>query len=139
MDAKVTLQSGMKFLGVADSGNEIPLDAGEHQGGAGEGSSPMELLAIGVAGCTAMDVISILRKKKQDVSGFEVKVHVDRSEQHPKVFTKMLIEYVVTGKNLEAKAVERSVELSETKYCSGIAMLSKAAPIQSKITLIEEN
>ena len=83
MDAKVTLQGGMKFLGVADSGNEMPLDAGELQGGSGEGARPMELLAIGVAGCTAMDVISILRKKKQDVSGFEVKVHVDRSEQHP--------------------------------------------------------
>ena len=139
MDAKVTLQSGMKFLGVADSGNEIPLDTGELQGGSGEGSRPMELLAIGVAGCTAMDVISILRKKKQDVTGFEVKVHVERSEQHPKVFTNMLLEYVVTGRNLDPKAVERSVELSETKYCPGIAMLSKVAPIQSKITLIEEN
>ena len=115
------------------------LEAGESQGGSGNAARPMELFAIGVAGCTAMDVISILRKKQQDVTNFEVKVHVDRAEQHPKVFTNILIEYVVTGKNLDRKAVERSVELSETKYCPGIAMLSKAASIQSKITLIQED
>ncbi len=138
MDAKVTLQNGMNFLGVPDSGYEVQLDASESQGGAGKGTRPMELLAMGVAGCTAMDVISILRKKKQEVTYFEVKVHVDRSEQHPKVFTNMELEYVVTGKNLNQKAVARSVELSETKYCSGIAMLSKAVPIHSKITVIQE-
>ena len=138
MDAKVTLQNGMNFLGVPDSDYEVQLDASESQGGAGKGARPMELLAMGVAGCTAMDVISILRKKKQEVTHFEVKVHVDRSEQHPKVFTNMQLEYVVTGKNLDQKAVERSVELSETKYCSGIAMLSKAVPIHSKITVIQE-
>lgn len=137
MEAKVTLQNGMHFFGVADSGYEIALDSDVDLGESANGARPMELVAIGVAGCTAMDVISILRKKKQEVTNFEVKAHVDRSAQHPKVFTNMLIEYVVTGKDIDRQAVERAVELSETKYCPGIAMLSKALSIQSKITVIQ--
>ena len=136
MDAKATLQSGMNFVGVADSGYTVAMDVDASQGG-GNGARPMELVAIGMAGCTAMDVISILRKKKQDVTALEVKVHIDSADQHPKVFTDILIEYVVSGKDLEQQAVERAVELSETKYCPGIAMLSKTASIRSKIILNE--
>lgn len=137
MDAKVTLKKGMNFVGTADSGHEIPLDASAESGGEDLGSRPLETLAIGMAGCSAMDVISILRKKQQDVTDFEVRVHAERASEHPKVFTSVIMEYVVTGHNLELKAVARAVELSETKYCSAIAMMSKAVPIETKITLIE--
>ena len=85
-----------------------------------------------------MDVISILQKMKQDVTQFEVKVHADRAEEHPKVFTSLALEYVVTGKNIDRVAVEKAVDLSETRYCSAQAMLRKAVPIESRIT-IQEN
>jgi putative redox protein len=137
MEAKVTWQEGMHFLGSADSGYQISMDASPNHGGEGDGASPMELFAIGMAGCTGMDVVSILRKKKQDFSKFEMKVSVNRSSEHPKVFEGILIEYIVNGHTLDPKAVERSVELSVERYCSGIAMLSKSAEIKTKVTILE--
>jgi putative redox protein len=85
-----------------------------------------------------MDVISILQKKKANVSAFEVRVTAERAEEHPRVFTRLLVEYVVTGKDIKLEDVERSVQLSETKYCPAEAMLRKAAIIDSKITIIQE-
>ena len=82
-----------------------------------------------------MDVISILQKKKQKVTGFEVEVHADRAEEHPHVFTKIIIEYIVSGRNVERAAVERAVQLSAEKYCPALAMFSKVVPIELKITL----
>lgn len=138
MDAKVIWKKGLSFEGSADSGFKIPLGTSSEQGGADDGFSPLELLAIGLAGCTAMDVISILSKKRQEVSEFEVNVHAERAQDHPKVFTRVLIEYVVSGKNIDQAAVERAVELSETKYCPAEAMLKKAVPIESRITIKNE-
>jgi putative redox protein len=135
MNAKVTWKRGLSFEGTADSGFTIPLGTSSDLGGDDDGFRPLELMAISLAGCTAMDVISILAKKRQDVTGFEVKVHADRAAEHPKVFTKVLIEYVVSGKNIDQAAVERAVELSETKYCSALAMLKKAVPIEKLITV----
>ena len=106
-------------------------------GGANDGFRPMELIAVGLAGCTAMDVISILRKKQQDVTSFEVLVHADRSTEHPKVFTHAVIEYVVTGHNIDPAAVERAIQLSETRYCPAQAMLGKVFPIEHKVTIFE--
>jgi putative redox protein len=138
MDAKATWGRGLSFTGsAAGSGFTLPLGAEAKVGGANDGFRPLELLAVGLAGCTAMDVISILEKKSQPVTAFEVRVHADLAEEHPHVFTKVLIEYVVTGRGVEREAVERAVGLSETKYCSASAMLRKAAPIESKITLVE--
>ncbi len=108
------------------------------QADANDGFRPLELLAVGLAGCTGMDVISILGKKRQPVKAFEVRVHAEQADEHPRVFTKVLIEYVVTGTGVEREAVERAVSLSETKYCPAQAMLRKAAPIESKITIVEE-
>lgn len=85
-----------------------------------------------------MDVIDILRKKRQDVTGFEVRVHGDRTADHPRVFTHMMVEYVVTGHHVDEAAVTRAVELSVTKYCSVLAMLNKAAEIEHKITIMED-
>jgi putative redox protein len=90
----------------------------------------MELFAIGLAGCTAMDVISILAKKRQVVTSFEVKTHIERSPEHPKVFTSAVIEYHVAGHNLDEADVLRSIELSATRYCPAQAMLVQTMPIR---------
>jgi len=137
LDAKVTWKGRMSFDGTAGSGFHLPLGTRKDQGGDDDGFRPMELLLIGLAGCTSMDVISILEKKRQDVTDFEVRVHGDRAEDHPKIFTDIVVEYVVTGRNIDPAAVERAVELSQTKYCSANAMLSKAARIEHKITILE--
>jgi putative redox protein len=127
----------MTFEGTSDSGFTIPLGTFPEVGGDNDGFRPLELFAIGLAGCTGMDVISILAKRRMDVKAFEIKVKAVRSEEHPKVFTDVEIEYVVSGRNLNREWMERAVELSETKYCPAQAMLEKAVPIRHKITLIE--
>ncbi len=137
MDAKVVWKHGLSFTGLADTGFELPLGADPSVGGENDGFRPMELFAIGLAACTGMDVISILRKKQQDVTAFEVRTHVNRTDQHPKVFSAVEVEYVVSGRSIDPAAVELSVELSITKYCPAQAMLSKAVPITHKITIIE--
>jgi putative redox protein len=138
MDAKVEWKQGLSFEGSADSGFSLPLGTAREEGGQEDGFRPMELLLIGLAGCTAMDVISIMKKKQQMVTRFEVKVHGDRAPEHPKVFTHIEMEYVLTGKNLDPVAAGRSVELSEIKYCSAMATLRKAVDIDTKITLHQE-
>lgn len=135
MEAKVTWRGNMSFTGWAGSGFEVPLGASAESGGDNDGMSPMEMVAVSLAGCTAMDVISILKKKQQDVTAFEVKVTAERGDPHPRIFLHILVEYIVTGHNIDPAAVNRSVELSTTKYCSVQAMLEKAVPIEHKITI----
>jgi putative redox protein len=89
----------------------------------------MELLLVGLAGCTAMDVISILEKKQQRVTAFEVHAHAERAAEHPKVFTSIHLTYILTGAGIDPDAVARAIELSETRYCPAQSMLVKAAPI----------
>lgn len=135
MEAKVVWKSGLSFTGSADTGYQVPLGAEAAVGGDEDGFRPMELIAVGLAGCTAMDVISILKKKQQQVTAFEVQVHAVRTSEHPRVFTQAVVEYIVTGKDIDPAAVERAVELSETRYCPAQAMLVKAFPIEHKITI----
>lgn len=135
MEAKVSWKGRMSFTGTADSGFEAPLGTIPAVGGDEDGFKPMELFLIGLAGCTGMDVMSILSKKRQEITFFEVKVQSDRTDTHPRVFTNILVEYVLAGPNLDRAAVERAVELSTKRYCPGQAMLSKTAQIESKITL----
>ena len=137
MDAKVFWKESMSFEGTSDSGFKVPLGASPRVGGDDDGFRPLELLAIGLAGCTAMDVISILSKKRQEVNSFEVKVHVERSDKHPKVFTHLAIEYVISGKDISRGAVERAVELSANKYCPAQAMFKQVAPMELKVTILE--
>jgi putative redox protein len=137
MDALVTWKGKMSFTGTADSGFTLPLDTEPAVGGDNDGFRPLELMAISLAGCTAMDVISILQKKRQEVTGFEVKVHAERTDEFPKVFTHLTVEYNVTGHNVDPTAVERSIELSSTKYCPAQAMLAKAVTIEHKYTISE--
>lgn len=129
MQAKVTWNENMSFTGSAETGFEVALDARSEVGGDDDGFVPMELIAIGLAGCTAMDVISILRKKRQEIHAFEVQVQADRAEEHPKVFTDIKINYLIKGRDVSEAAVQRAIELSETKYCPGQAMFSQVAPI----------
>lgn len=138
MDATVTLDRRMAFYGTADSGFSIKMDTHPSVGGDDDGFRPMELLLVGLGGCTAMDVISILRKKRQEVSGFEVQLHADRAQEHPHVFTAITINYIVRGRSVDPKAVERAIELSATKYCSAHAMLAESATITSNYEVIEE-
>ncbi|HSF82311.1 MAG TPA: OsmC family protein [Anaerolineales bacterium] len=138
MDAKVTWQGQLTFRGTADTGFSVPLGAEVEVGGAEDGFRPLELIATGLAGCTAMDVISILRKKRQDVTAFEVQVHASRAETHPKVFTEAEIEYHVSGREVDEAAVVRAIELSATRYCPAQAMFSKVFPMILKYKIYEE-
>jgi putative redox protein len=138
MNAVVTWKQGMSFDATADTGFVVPLGADPAVGGANDGFRPMELLAMGLAGCTAMDVISILSKKRQKLSGFEVQVRAERADEHPKVFTSMHIHYVVRGEGIDAAAVERAMDLSATKYCPAQAMLGKAAEMTMDYEIVEE-
>lgn len=137
MDAKVTWQSRLTFTGIAGSGFPVQLGTDPAVGGDNDGLRPMEMIAIGLAGCTAMDVISILQKKRQDVTNFEVLVHAVEAEEHPKVFTHFKIEYLVEGRNVDPAAVERAIELSKTKYCPAQAMFGKIIPIELSYKITE--
>lgn len=138
MDAKTTWHGRLTFTGVADSGFTVPLGAEPEVGGDNDGFRPMELMAISIAGCTAMDVISIMLKKKQDVTDFEVKVHADRAEKHPKVFTKAVIDYTFVGHHIDEAAVVRSIELSAIRYCPAQGMLAKVMDIDLNYQIFED-
>jgi putative redox protein len=137
MDAKVTWKSGLSFTGVAGSGFEVPIGTAVDHGGAGDGTSPMEMLLVALGGCTGMDVVSILEKKRQSVTNLEILIHGDRAEEHPKVYTAITVEYVVTGHAVDPEAVKRAIELSETKYCSVMATLRNTAKVTTKYTIKE--
>lgn len=138
MDTKVIWKSGLSFEGAAQSGFQVSLDADPAVGGGGQGFRPMEFIALGLAGCTAMDVISILTKKRQQVTSFEVQVHAERASTHPKVFTSAVIEYFVTGHGIDEAALLRSIELSGTTYCPAQAMLAQVMPIELKYQIYED-
>ena len=139
MDAKLVWQGNLAFLGSANSGFEIRLDADEAVGGENSASLPMEFIAMGLAGCTAMDVISILIKKHEDITSFDVKIHADRAKEHPKVFTKAIIEYTIVGHSVSEASVRRSIELSATRYCPAQAMFDQIFPIELKYSIYEDH
>ncbi len=134
MDARVTWKKDLRFTGVADSGFPVQMDSNSS---AETGVGPVELVAIALAGCTAMDVISILTKKQQDVTALEVKVHAERASDYPKVITKAALEYVVVGHMIDEASVLRAIELSVDKYCAVHAMLEKAFPIELHYSIFE--
>jgi putative redox protein len=138
VEAKVNWQKRMSFTGTADSGFSLPLGTEAGVGGDNDGFRPMELFAIGLAGCTAMDVISILSKKRQEVTAFEVQVHAGRAQEHPKVFSEAVIDYFITGCNVDEAAVLRAIELSATRYCPAQAMMGQIMPIELKYHIFED-
>jgi putative redox protein len=137
MTAKAHLVTEMEFDAEAGSGYRVTLDATESGGGHERGFRPMELLLVGLAGCTAMDVIGILRKKRQQVTDYEVLVHGERAEDHPMVFTDVTVEHIVTGHGVDPTAVARAIELSETKYCGAGATISKTATLKHTFRVLE--
>ena len=137
MEAKVTFRGGMQCVGRADSGHAVVMDTAVANGGQDSAVRPSELLLIGLAGCTGMDVISILRKKRQPVTGLEVVVHAEQASNHPKRFTAMRVEYRVSGVGVDPAAVQRAIELSETTYCSVGLTLRNPVSITSTFTLVE--
>lgn len=137
MKAQVAWKSRLTFTGTADSGFDVPLGSYPEVGGDDDGFRPMELIAVGLAGCTAMDVISILNKKRQEVKDFLVKVEAERADQHPKVFTEATIEYHLAGKDISETAVTRALELSADSYCPAQAMLGKVFPIRLRYIIYE--
>lgn len=136
MDAKVTWSKRLSFIGEADTGFSVPLGANPQVGGDNDGFRPMELIAIGIAGCTAMDVISILQKKRQNVTAFEVQLRSQQAQDHPRVFTQMEIEYLISGHDVDETAVQRALELSENKYCPAQAMFTQILPINLSYKII---
>lgn len=139
MDAVLNWKGRMVFEGASDTGFAQKMDADEAAGGDNSAARPMEFIAIGLAGCTGMDVISILQKKKQPVTGFQVQVHAPRAEEHPKVFVSAVIEYLVAGKDVDEAALLRAIELSAEKYCPAQAMLGKAFPMQLVYKIFDED
>ena len=108
-------------------------------GGENTAARPMEFIVLGLAGCTGMDVISILQKKKQPVTDFQVQIHAQRADEHPKVISSAVIEYLVTGKDVDEAALLRAIELSAEKYCPAQAMLGKAFPMQLVYKIFDED
>jgi len=133
MQVALNWKEGLSFAGHAPaSGYSLDISTDAEVGGAEDGFRPMELMALGLAGCTGIDVISILQKKRQEVSAFEVRVNTERAAEHPRVWTRVLIEYIVTGKNIDPAAVERAIQLSKEKYCAAQNMLKKAVSIETR-------
>jgi len=137
-NAKVTHVQGLQFVGEASSGHAIVIDGDLVVGGHNTGLRPMELLLLGIGGCSGMDVISILEKKKQNVTGFEINVKGKKAENYPKKFTEINLEFVVKGSNISEDAVKRAIDLSMNKYCSVKATLEGSARINFSYTIIQE-
>jgi putative redox protein len=129
---------GLAFTAKADSNHWVNMDGPEHVGGNNAGSSPKELLLMALAGCTASDVVSILKKKRVNVADFEINISAQQTEEHPKVFSEIDLEYVVYGKEVKKKDVERAIELSSENYCAVSAMLKKAVKINHSCRIIEQ-
>lgn len=138
MRALVQWKENLTFVGLPPSGFPIQMDADSSIGGNDQGVRPMELIVLALAGCTGMDVLSILRKKRQRVTQFEVMVDAPRSPEYPQVFTHALITYVISGVGIEEAAVLRSIELSVTKYCPVQFMLAKAFPMELHYEIYED-
>jgi putative redox protein len=129
LKAEVSLIEGVSFSGVADSGHQVIMDGPPELGGMNKGTRPMEMLLIGLGGCSAFDVVHMLRRMRQDLVDCRVELQADRAQQDPKVFTRIHMHFVVSGKNLAAAKVRRAVQLSAEKYCSASIMLGKTARI----------
>lgn len=128
---------GMRMVGDVEGGASILIDSSHPEYGLGSGPSPMELLLLGLAGCTSMDVVSIMDKKRQPMTNLQVKVAAERADEHPKVYTKIHLEYIAYGTGISEKALARAIQLSEERYCSVNAMLSKTAEVTTTYRIVE--
>ena len=129
MKARIQWTGDVSFSGTADSGHEVRMDGAPDMGGRNRGARPMEVVLIGMGGCTAFDVVHILRKQRQEVVDCVAEIDAERAPADPKVFTRIHVHFVLRGRNLDAKKVAHAIELSATKYCSASIMLGKTAAI----------
>lgn len=135
--ARAVYRGGMRFDITGNSGHSLVVDVSEDEGGENAGFSPIELLLLGLAGCTGMDVISILKKKRQDVTGYEVNVSGTRRADHPMTYEQITVEHVVTGHHIDPAAVTRAIELSSSKYCGVSNTLNKTATLVETYRIVE--
>ena len=138
MNAKITYVQGLQFLGEADSGHGIVMDGDHSAGGQNTGVRPMELLLLGIGGCSGMDVVSVLKKKKQKVTGLEINVKAKRAEEYPRKLTVIDLEFEVRGRQISEEAVRKAVDLSMNKYCSVKATLEGSAKITFSYKIVDE-
>jgi putative redox protein len=137
MKARIKWTEEVSFLGETESGHSVQMDGPPALGGRNKGPRPMEMLLLGVGGCTSFDVISILKKTRQVVSDCYVDITSERADTDPKVFTKIHLHFVVTGKDIKPAAVEKAIKLSADKYCSASIMLGATAAITHDFEVIQ--
>jgi putative redox protein len=129
MKARIKWIEGVSFAGQSESGHTVVMDGPPDAGGQNLGVRPMEMLLLGMGGCTAFDVVHILRKSRQPVTDCVAEIDADRADTDPKVFTKIHVHFIISGKGLDPKRVEQAVKLSAEKYCSASIMLGKVAEV----------
>ena len=137
MKTRVKWIDGMAFMGESGTGHALVMDGAPEYGGRNLGPRPMELLLLGLGGCTAFDVVMILQKGRQPIEDCQVEIEAERAEDHPKVFTKVHMRYLVKGRGLSADAVHRAVELSVDKYCSATHVINKTAAMTHEVVIEE--
>ena len=137
MKTRITWLEDMAYVAQSDSGHALVIDGPPELGGHNIGPRPMELLLMGMGGCTAIDVVNILRKARQELRGCELQIDAERADSDPKVFTTIQVHFILTGKSLSAKHVERAIHLSAEKYCSASIMLGKTAQISHTFEIRE--
>jgi len=138
MSAHAVYAGGMRFDVTSGTGHTLIEDVSVGDGGQDQGFRQMELMLVGLAGCTGMDVISILKKMRQDVTGYEINVHGVRADTHPMYFVEVTVEHVLTGRAIEPQAVARAIELSETKYCGVSNTLNARAKLTATYRIVEQ-
>ncbi|MDH4234985.1 MAG: OsmC family protein [Gallionella sp.] len=139
MKARVKWVEQVSFLGESESGHAVLMDGAPSAGGRNLGPRPMEMLLLGAGGCTSFDVISILKKSRQAVTDCYVELEAERAETEPKVFTRIHMHFVITGKNIKPEVVEKAIKLSADKYCSASIMLGATAAMTHDFEVIQEN
>lgn len=130
--------AGMSFVAETGSGHAVVMDGAPEAGGRNIGLRPMEMVLAGTGGCSAFDVVLILKKGRHQVSGCDVTLHAERADTDPKVFTRIHFHYRVKGRNLKADAIARAIELSKEKYCSASIMIGKTAEMTTDFEIVEE-
>jgi putative redox protein len=138
LTVRAILDSGMCFEAETGSGHQLILDAAEQHGGEDRGPRPMEMLLVALATCAGMDILAILKKKRQEISGYEVGVLGTRTEEHPRIFVEIVVEHIFTGHAIQTQAVQRAIDLTEERYCGASAILRKSANLTHSFTIIEK-
>ena len=138
MKGTVTLQEGSTFESVAGSGHRVTMDVAPEVGGRNLGLRPMEMVLLGLGGCTAIDVLHMLRKGRQPITDMRVELDAERADDVPKVFTRIHLHFVLTGAGLDPHKIERAINLSASKYCSASMMLNKTAEMTHDFEIVKQ-